>query len=69
MAATLSRPQTAQPAAVEPHALFTISENLEKYTPKEKIANWLESYVDILGINFWIETGLEGASYDATHGC
>ena len=41
----------------------------KKYTPKEKIANWLESYVDILGINFWIETGLEGASYDATHGC
>ena len=40
----------------------------QKYTPKDKIANWLESYVDILDINFWTETGLEGASYDATHG-
>jgi cation diffusion facilitator CzcD-associated flavoprotein CzcO len=41
----------------------------QKYIPKDKIANWLESYVDILDINFWTETALEKASYDETHKC
>jgi putative flavoprotein involved in K+ transport len=34
------------------------------YIPKDKIANWLESYVDIMEINFWTGTTFEGASYD-----
>jgi cation diffusion facilitator CzcD-associated flavoprotein CzcO len=35
------------------------------YIPKDKIANWLESYVDIMEINFWTETTFDGAGYDA----
>jgi hypothetical protein len=29
------------------------------YIPKDKIANWLESYVDIMEINFWTGTTFE----------
>jgi putative flavoprotein involved in K+ transport len=35
------------------------------YIPKDKIANWLESYVDIMEVNFWTETTFDGADYDA----
>jgi cation diffusion facilitator CzcD-associated flavoprotein CzcO len=34
------------------------------YIPKDRIANWLESYVDIMEINFWTGTTFEDASYD-----
>jgi cation diffusion facilitator CzcD-associated flavoprotein CzcO len=34
------------------------------YIPKDKIANWLESYVDILEVDFWTRTHFEGADYD-----
>lgn len=34
------------------------------YIPKDKIANWLESYVDILEVDFWTRTSFEGAEYD-----
>lgn len=34
------------------------------YIPKDKIANWLESYVDILEVDFWTRTNFEGADYD-----
>ena len=38
------------------------------YIPKDKIANWLESYVDILEVDFWTRTSFDGADYDsATH--
>jgi putative flavoprotein involved in K+ transport len=36
------------------------------YIPKDKIANWLESYVDIMEINFWTGTTFDGAEYDVT---
>ncbi len=36
------------------------------YIPKDKIANWLESYVDIMEINFWTGTTFSGADYDET---
>ncbi len=35
------------------------------YIPKDKIANWLEMYVEAMEINFWTRTSFEGASYDA----
>jgi putative flavoprotein involved in K+ transport len=39
------------------------------YVPKDQIANWLESYVDIMEVDFWTRTSFEGASYDeATQG-
>ena len=34
------------------------------YIPKDQIANWLESYVDIMEVNFWTRTTFEGAAYD-----
>jgi cation diffusion facilitator CzcD-associated flavoprotein CzcO len=34
------------------------------YIPKDKIANWLESYVEIMEVNFWTETTFDGADYD-----
>jgi putative flavoprotein involved in K+ transport len=34
------------------------------YIPKDRIANWLDSYVDIMEINFWTGTTLGGAEYD-----
>ncbi|KWV53120.1 monooxygenase [Bradyrhizobium macuxiense] len=36
------------------------------YIPKDKIANWLESYVDIMELDFWTETSFEAATYDDT---
>ena len=34
------------------------------YIPKDQIANWLESYVDIMEVDFWTQTIFEGAEYD-----
>jgi cation diffusion facilitator CzcD-associated flavoprotein CzcO len=39
-----------------------------EYIPKDQIANWLESYVDILDVDFWTRTSFEGASYDDASG-
>lgn len=39
------------------------------YIPKDRIANWLEAYVDAMDINFWTETSFEGAEYDEQAGC
>jgi cation diffusion facilitator CzcD-associated flavoprotein CzcO len=34
------------------------------YIPKDMLANWFESYVDALELNFWSGTELTGGSYD-----
>ncbi len=34
------------------------------YIPKDKLANWFESYVDAMELNFWAGTEFEGGSYD-----
>lgn len=39
------------------------------YIPKDKIANWLELYVEAMEINFWTRTSFEGAQYDAAARC
>jgi cation diffusion facilitator CzcD-associated flavoprotein CzcO len=39
-----------------------------EYIPKDQIANWLESYVDIMDVDFWTRTSFEGASYDDATG-
>ena len=38
--------------------------NWPDYIPKDKIANWLEAYVDSMEINFWTGTVFEGAEYN-----
>ncbi|MBI5322602.1 NAD(P)/FAD-dependent oxidoreductase [Bradyrhizobium sp.] len=39
-----------------------------EYIPKDQIANWLESYVDIMEVDFWTRTSFEGASHDDATG-
>ncbi len=34
------------------------------YIPKDKLANWFESYVDSMELNFWTGTELVGGNYD-----
>jgi len=34
------------------------------YIPKDKLANWLEAYVESMEVNFWTATTFEGAEYD-----
>lgn len=36
----------------------------QPYLPKDRIANWLEMYVDCMDIAFWTETEFAGATYD-----
>jgi cation diffusion facilitator CzcD-associated flavoprotein CzcO len=36
------------------------------YIPKDQIGDFLESYVDIMEIDFWTRTAFEGADYDET---
>jgi putative flavoprotein involved in K+ transport len=35
------------------------------YIPKDKLANWFESYVDAMELNFWTGTELVSGTYDA----
>ncbi len=36
------------------------------YLSKDQIANWLETYVEAMEINFWTRTAFEGAAFDAS---
>jgi len=38
------------------------------YIPKDKLAGWLEAYVDSLEINYWPDTELVGGTYDEPAG-
>ena len=38
--------------------------NWPTYIPKDKLANWFESYVESMELNFWTSTEFEGGSYD-----
>ena len=42
--------------------------NWPVYIPKDKLANWFESYVDAMELNFWTDTALEHGDYDAAQG-
>jgi cation diffusion facilitator CzcD-associated flavoprotein CzcO len=50
-----------------PYMLFP--PNWPTYIPKDKLANWFESYVETMELNFWTETEFEGGSYDEKEGC
>ena len=41
--------------------------NWPVYIPKDKLANWFESYVDAMELNFWTDTGFESGTYDAAN--
>ena len=38
------------------------------YIPKDKLAGWLEAYVDSMEINYWPSTELVGGAYDEAEG-
>jgi cation diffusion facilitator CzcD-associated flavoprotein CzcO len=38
------------------------------YLPKDRIANWLETYAECMDIAFWTQTAFEGARFDAGAG-
>ncbi|WP_298378124.1 NAD(P)/FAD-dependent oxidoreductase [uncultured Bradyrhizobium sp.] len=42
--------------------------NWPTYIPKDKLANWFESYVDAMELNFWTGTEFVGGSYDEARG-
>jgi cation diffusion facilitator CzcD-associated flavoprotein CzcO len=42
--------------------------NWPVYIPKDKLANWFESYVDAMELNFWTATSLERGEYDFAKG-
>jgi cation diffusion facilitator CzcD-associated flavoprotein CzcO len=42
--------------------------NWPTYIPKDKLANWFESYVDAMELNYWTGTGFEGGTYDPALG-
>jgi cation diffusion facilitator CzcD-associated flavoprotein CzcO len=49
-----------------PYMLFP--PNWPTYIPKDKLANWFESYVEAMELNFWTSTEFEGGSYDEKEG-
>ena len=42
--------------------------NWPVYIPKDKLANWFESYVDAMELNFWTGSEFESGVYDETEG-
>ena len=38
------------------------------YIPKDKLANWFESYVEAMELNFWTDSELVAGRYDETRG-
>jgi putative flavoprotein involved in K+ transport len=42
--------------------------NWPTYIPKDKLANWFESYVESMELNFWTATEFLGGSYDESQG-
>jgi putative flavoprotein involved in K+ transport len=42
--------------------------NWPTYIPKDKLANWFESYVESMELNFWTSTEFEGGRYDDKQG-
>jgi putative flavoprotein involved in K+ transport len=37
--------------------------NFPQYLPKDRLANWLEFYVDAMDVDFWVSTDFLGATY------
>jgi cation diffusion facilitator CzcD-associated flavoprotein CzcO len=42
--------------------------NWPTYIPKDKLANWFESYVDAMELNYWTGTSFEKGTYDPAQG-
>ena len=42
--------------------------NWPTYIPKDKVANWFETYVESMELNYWTGTALESGTYDEKDG-
>jgi cation diffusion facilitator CzcD-associated flavoprotein CzcO len=42
--------------------------NWPVYIPKDKLANWFETYVESMELNYWTGTAFESGAYDETDG-
>ncbi len=42
--------------------------NWPTYIPKDKVANWFETYAESMELNYWTGTSLERGTYDETDG-
>jgi putative flavoprotein involved in K+ transport len=49
--------------------LLPFPETFPAYIPKDKLANWIEFYVDAMEINFWTKTEFLGAEWDGSAEC
>src|ERR671912_260650 len=38
--------------------------NWPVYIPKDKLANWFESYAEAMELNYWTATEFQGGTYD-----
>ena len=43
-------------------------DNWPVFAPKDKIADWLESYTKVMELNYWSSTEAKSAKYDEAHG-
>ena len=64
LAQALSLADAAQRSARQSPALLPFPPTFPIYIPKDKLANWFESYVEAMELNFWTGTELVGGSYD-----
>ena len=47
---------------------LTFPENWPVFAPKDKIADWLESYTTVMELNYWTHTEARRAAYDESTG-
>jgi putative flavoprotein involved in K+ transport len=52
------------PTDVSQFPYLSYPETFPSYLPKDQLANWIETYVDALEINYWTSTEFIGASFD-----
>jgi cation diffusion facilitator CzcD-associated flavoprotein CzcO len=49
-------------------SMMPFPQNFPEYLPKDKLAQWFESYVASFDLNFWTSTEFVGATYDEERG-
>lgn len=56
------------PADMVQFPYLPFPDSFPEYIPKDQLANWMESYVDAMEINFWGSTNFLGGEYDESLG-
>ncbi|BCS21171.1 flavin-containing monooxygenase [Aspergillus puulaauensis] len=55
-------------AEISHMAYLPFPETWPKYTPKDKLADWLESYASIMDLSVWTNSNIENADYSDAEG-